>query len=212
VRTALWLWVLLGGSVAALGGTAVILLRLRRSLRSLTAARAQLRSEFLSDVSHELRTPLNALLGFAQILEADASLTEPQRRSVAIIRQSGQNLLTLVNGLVDPAREQTEPAPGRPPGTIDAERTPSRPAGTIDWVAGADAAVPPQHEIAMLHDLALAGSMREILERARWIEGLDSRYAPFARQLAGLAAAYESQAVLAFIVRAGGDKDRGGAD
>jgi signal transduction histidine kinase len=198
VRTALWLWVLLGGSVAVLGGTAVIVLRLRRSLRSLTAAHAQLRSEFLSGVSHELRTPLNALLGFAQILEADASLTEPQRRSVAIIRQSGQNLLTLVNGLVDPAREQTEPAPGRPP-------------GTIDWVAGADAAVPPQHEITMLHDLALAGSMREILERARWIEGLDSRYAPFARQLAGLAAAYESQAVLALIVRAGGEKDRGGA-
>jgi signal transduction histidine kinase len=198
VRTALWLWVLLGGSVAVLGGSAVILLRLRRSLRSLTAARAQLRSEFLSGVSHELRTPLNALLGFAQILEADASLTEPQRRSVAIIRQSGQNLLTLVNDLVDPAREQTERTPGRPP-------------GTIDWVAGADAAVPPQHEIAMLHDLALAGSMREILQRARWIEGLDSRYAPFARQLAGLAAAYESQAVLALIVRAGGDKDRGGA-
>jgi signal transduction histidine kinase len=208
----LWLWVLLGGSVAVLGGTAVILLRLRRSLRSLTAARAQLRSEFLAGVSHELRTPLNALLGFAQILEADASLTEPQRRSVAIIRQSGQNLLTLVNGLVDPAREQTERTPSsRPPGTIDTERAPSRPAGAIDWVAAADAAVPPQHEIAMLHDLALAGSMREILERARWIEGLDSRYAPFARQLAGLAAAYESQAVLALIVRAGGDKDRGGA-
>lgn len=198
MRTALWLWVLLGGSVAALGGAAVILLRLRLSLRSLTAARAQLRSEFLSGVSHELRTPLNALLGFAQILEADASLTEPQRRSVAIIRQSGQNLLTLVNDLVDPAREQTE-------------RTPGRTAGTIDLVAEADAAVPPQHEIAMLHDLALAGSMREILERARWIEGLDSRYAPFARQLAGLAAAYESQAVLAFILRAGGEKDRGGA-
>jgi hypothetical protein len=62
-------------------------------------------------------------------------------------------------------------------------------------------AIPPQEEIAVLHGLALAGSMREILERARWIEGLDARYSPFTRCVATLARAYESQRVLSFIAR-----------
>ena len=45
------------------------------------------------------------------------------------------------------------------------------------------------------------GSMREVLERARWIEGLDPRYAPFARELSSFAQAYQSQALLRFVTR-----------
>ncbi|HJV70501.1 ATP-binding protein [Ideonella sp.] len=62
------------------------------------------RSAFLAQMSHELRTPLNAILGFAQILQSHAPLDERQARSVAIIQQSGQHLLALINDVLDLAR------------------------------------------------------------------------------------------------------------
>jgi PAS domain S-box-containing protein len=65
---------------------------------------ARTRSAFLAQMSHELRTPLNAILGFAQILQSHAPLDERQTRSVAIIQQSGQHLLALINDVLDLAR------------------------------------------------------------------------------------------------------------
>ena len=58
------------------------------------------KGDFLSRMSHELRTPLNAVLGFAQLLEADA-LTGPQRESVTRILRGGYHLLSLVNDVLD---------------------------------------------------------------------------------------------------------------
>ena len=65
---------------------------------------AQLRSEFLARMSHELRTPLNSILGYAQILQHARELTERQARGIAIIRSSGEHLLTLINDILDLAR------------------------------------------------------------------------------------------------------------
>jgi PAS domain S-box-containing protein len=65
---------------------------------------ASTRSAFLAQMSHELRTPLNAILGFSQILQTHAPLDERQARSVAIIQQSGQHLLALINDVLDLAR------------------------------------------------------------------------------------------------------------
>lgn len=62
------------------------------------------KSTFLATMSHELRTPLNAILGFAQILQADTQLSERQSRGVTIIRQGGEQLLTLINDILDLAR------------------------------------------------------------------------------------------------------------
>ncbi len=61
------------------------------------------KSDFLSGMSHELRTPLNAVLGFAQLLGADASqpLTDRQRDYVGHIQQGGEHLLALVSELLD---------------------------------------------------------------------------------------------------------------
>lgn len=61
----------------------------------------QAKSEFLSNMSHELRTPLNGVLGYAQILQRERNLTPSQTRSVNIIYQSGQHLLTLINDILD---------------------------------------------------------------------------------------------------------------
>ena len=65
---------------------------------------ARQRSQFLAHVSHELRTPLNAMMGFAQILQRDASLTERASKAVRIIEESGQHLLRLINDILDLAR------------------------------------------------------------------------------------------------------------
>jgi signal transduction histidine kinase/DNA-binding NarL/FixJ family response regulator len=62
------------------------------------------KSTFLATMSHELRTPLNAILGFAQILQADEELSDRQARGVAIIRQGGEQLLTLINDILDLSR------------------------------------------------------------------------------------------------------------
>ncbi|MGQ4647597.1 PAS domain S-box protein [Lyngbya aestuarii] len=59
------------------------------------------KSEFLANMSHELRTPLNGLLGYAQILKREPSLSEKQKERVSIIQQSGEHLLTLLNDVLD---------------------------------------------------------------------------------------------------------------
>lgn len=62
------------------------------------------KSSFLATMSHELRAPLNGILGFAQLLQLDQDLDASHQRSIQMIRQSGEHLLTLVNDLLDLAK------------------------------------------------------------------------------------------------------------
>ncbi len=62
------------------------------------------KSIFLANMSHELRTPLNAVLGYAQILQRDPGLGASAATGVETIRRSGEQLLTLINGVLDLAR------------------------------------------------------------------------------------------------------------
>ncbi|MEH2361403.1 response regulator [Nostoc sp.] len=73
-------------------------LELKKELAD-TANRAK--SEFLANMSHELRTPLNGILGYAQILQRDKSLTDKQQNGIRIIHQCGSHLLTLINDILD---------------------------------------------------------------------------------------------------------------
>lgn len=59
------------------------------------------KSVFLSNMSHELRTPLNAVLGFAQILLADKTLTSQHHEYIRTMYQSGSHLLKLLNDILD---------------------------------------------------------------------------------------------------------------
>jgi len=62
------------------------------------------KSQFISSMSHELRTPLNSVLGFAQLMEMDASLPEEHKASVNAILKSGHHLLELIGQVLSLAK------------------------------------------------------------------------------------------------------------
>lgn len=64
------------------------------------------RDEFLANMSHELRTPLSSILLRTDLLQniRYGPLNEKQARSVEIIRNSGQYLLSLINDILDVAK------------------------------------------------------------------------------------------------------------
>lgn len=59
--------------------------------------------------------------------------------------------------------------------------------------------LPPDDAIQNLHRLARGGDMRDIVQYAENIAGLDPVYLPFASRLRGMAEAYQSKAILAFV-------------
>lgn len=61
------------------------------------------KSEFLTIMSHELRTPMNGILGFSQLLEANAfgELNAKQSEFVSAILTSGHHLLSLIEEILE---------------------------------------------------------------------------------------------------------------
>jgi signal transduction histidine kinase/FixJ family two-component response regulator len=58
------------------------------------------KSQFLANMSHEIRTPLNGILGMVQVMER-SKLGEPHAERLEIIRQAGETLLSVLNGILD---------------------------------------------------------------------------------------------------------------
>ncbi len=73
------------------------------------ALSSKYKSEFIANMSHELRTPLNSLLMLAEQLEdnVDGNMTATQVQYASVIRSSGQDLLTLLNGILDLAKVES---------------------------------------------------------------------------------------------------------
>jgi signal transduction histidine kinase/CheY-like chemotaxis protein/purine-cytosine permease-like protein len=64
----------------------------------------QAKSRYITGISHELRTPLNSILGYAQLLDNDETMTKNKQQSIKVIRRSGEHLLSLIEGTLDIAR------------------------------------------------------------------------------------------------------------
>ena len=68
------------------------------------------KSRFLATMSHELRTPLNAIIGFSEmIVQEDALMVNAARRKeyAQLINDSGQHLLSVVNGILDMSKMES---------------------------------------------------------------------------------------------------------
>jgi len=62
------------------------------------------KSTFLANMSHEIRTPMNAIIGFADLLQREAGLTDRQVQYAKFIKESGDHLTSLVNDILDIAK------------------------------------------------------------------------------------------------------------
>ncbi|MEA2929213.1 MAG: two-component system, cell cycle sensor histidine kinase DivJ [Hyphomicrobiales bacterium] len=84
------------------------------------------RSRFLATMSHELRTPLNAIIGFSEMIaQEDALMIDSARRKeyAQLINDSGQHLLSVVNGILDMSKMESgnfeiSPEPFAPRGAL----------------------------------------------------------------------------------------------
>ena len=84
------------------------------------------KTRFLATMSHELRTPLNAIIGFSDMLaQEQALLLNPARRReyAQLINDSGQHLLSVVNGILDMSKMESGnfeivPEPFAPRGSL----------------------------------------------------------------------------------------------
>ena len=68
------------------------------------------KTRFLATMSHELRTPLNAIIGFSEmIVHEEAMMLDAARRKeyAQLINDSGQHLLSVVNGILDISKMET---------------------------------------------------------------------------------------------------------
>ena len=101
----------------------------RRALeQSLLAARQaaevnEAKSEFLANMSHELRTPLTSVIGFSQLIQAEADLPDSVRRAADRIAAGGKTLLATINSVLDLAKVEA--------GDVRLAAIPSDPAGPL---------------------------------------------------------------------------------
>jgi PAS domain S-box-containing protein len=68
--------------------------------KDLALEAVEAKAAFLANMSHELRTPMNAVLGMTSIL-LEGDLTQEQKEDLEIIRNGGENMLSLIGDLLD---------------------------------------------------------------------------------------------------------------
>jgi cell cycle sensor histidine kinase DivJ len=84
------------------------------------------KSRFLATMSHELRTPLNAIIGFSEMIaQEDVLMINAAKRKeyAQLINDSGQHLLSVVNGILDMSKMESgnfeiSPEPFAPRGAL----------------------------------------------------------------------------------------------
>ncbi len=67
----------------------------------------KLKTAFLQNMSHEIRTPLNGIIGFSALLNYEDVSREEIKEYSAIISQSGNRLIEIVNNVLDISKIET---------------------------------------------------------------------------------------------------------
>ncbi|MBF0613782.1 MAG: PAS domain S-box protein, partial [Magnetococcales bacterium] len=71
-----------------------------RQAKEIETQANQAKSSFLANMSHEIRTPMNGILGMAELLLLTPTTSE-QREYLEIIQESGRNLISIINNILD---------------------------------------------------------------------------------------------------------------
>jgi PAS domain S-box-containing protein len=121
------------------------------------------KTELLARVSHELRTPLNAVLGFAQVMRADAGdpLSAGQAQQIDRVLQAAAELRGLIDEVLRAAHGEVAPAPAAAAGL-----PPTGPRAAATAGAAEDAA-PPSGLVLYIEDNPVNAMLVEQL-LARW--------------------------------------------
>src|SRR5262249_40328314 len=83
------------------------------------------KSTFLATMSHEIRTPMNGVLGMIEVLERQGP-TKDRRRIIAIMRESAQALLRIIDDVLDFSKIEA--------GRLELEATPFSLSGLVEGV------------------------------------------------------------------------------
>ncbi len=70
----------------------------------------RLKTEFLNNLSHEIRTPLNGVIGFSNILAEENPGREQAQQYAKIIRNSGNQLIHIIDEIIEISKLQTNQA------------------------------------------------------------------------------------------------------
>lgn len=87
------------GVVAELCGKLNQVSYVLKGQREALAKRDDARTEWISGISHDIRTPLSMIMGYADSLSGDSTLTEEQRRQAGIIKHQSLVIKKLIEDL-----------------------------------------------------------------------------------------------------------------
>ena len=82
------------------------------------------KSAFLFNMSHDIRTPMNAILGFTQLAEQEAGVSDKVKEYLQKIRISGNKMLSIIDNVLELSRIES--------GKVTIEETPVAAGSIID--------------------------------------------------------------------------------